>query len=212
MMKILLVDDHTIVRHGLVRILSEMECKFEIDQASNGQEALAMFNSVDYALVLLDISMPGRNGLEILKCIKRDKPTVPVLMLSMHSEGQYAVRSLRLGAAGYITKESASHELQGAVSKVLSGGKYLGPSMAELLAETLFESKKSVEHLHESLSDREQQLVGMMATGKTMTEIANELCLSIKTISTYRTRSLEQLNLRTSGEIIAYAIKNDLSY
>jgi len=211
-MKILLVDDHTIVRHGLVRILSEMECKFEIDQASNGQEALAMFNSVDYALVLLDISMPGRNGLEILKCIKRDKPTVPVLMLSMHSEGQYAVRSLRLGAAGYITKESASHELQGAVSKVLSGGKYLGPSMAELLAETLFESKKSVEHLHESLSDREQQLVGMMATGKTMTEIANELCLSIKTISTYRTRILEKLNLRTSGEIIAYAIKNDLSY
>jgi len=171
-----------------------------------------MFNSVDYALVLLDISMPGRNGLEILKCIKRDKPTVPVLMLSMHSEGQYAVRSLRLGAAGYITKESASHELQGAVSKVLSGGKYLGPSMAELLAETLFESKKSVEHLHESLSDREQQLVGMMATGKTMTEIANELCLSIKTISTYRTRILEKLNLRTSGEIIAYAIKNDLSY
>lgn len=211
-MKILLVDDHTIVRHGLVRILSEMECKFEIDQASNGQEALAMFNSVDYALVLLDISMPGRNGLEILKCIKRDKPTVPVLMLSMHSEGQYAVRSLRLGAAGYITKESASHELQEAVSKVLSGGKYLGPSMAELLAETLFESKKSVEHLHESLSDREQQLVGMMATGKTMTEIANELCLSIKTISTYRTRILEKLNLRTSGEIIAYAIKNDLSY
>ncbi|MFH1026881.1 MAG: response regulator transcription factor, partial [Pseudomonadota bacterium] len=165
-MKVLLVDDHTIVRHGLIRILSEMECKLEIDQASNGQEALAMFNSVDYALVLLDISMPGRNGLEILKCIKRDKPTVPVLMLSMHSEGQYAVRSLRLGAAGYITKESASHELQGAVSKVLSGGKYLGPSMAELLAETLFESKKSVEHLHESLSDREQQLVGMMATGK----------------------------------------------
>ncbi len=211
-MKVLLVDDHTIVRHGLIRILSEMECKFEIDQASNGQEALAMFNSVDYALVLLDISMPGRNGLEILKCIKRDKPTVPVLMLSMHSEGQYAVRSLRLGAAGYITKESASHELQGAVSKVLSGGKYLGPSMAELLAETLFESKKSVEHLHESLSDREQQLVGMMATGKTMTEIANELCLSIKTISTYRTRILEKLNLRTSGEIIAYAIKNNLSY
>lgn len=211
-MKVLLVDDHTIVRHGLIRILSEMECKFEIDQASNGQEALAMFNSCDYALVLLDISMPGRNGLEILKCIKREKPMVPVLMLSMHSEGQYAVRSLRLGAAGYITKESASHELQGAVSKVLSGGKYLGPSMAELLAETLFESKKNVENLHESLSDREQQLVGMMATGKTMTEIANELCLSIKTISTYRTRILEKLNLRTSGEIIAYAIKNDLSY
>lgn len=211
-MKVLLVDDHTIVRHGLIRILSEMECKLEIDQASNGQEALAMFNSVDYALVLLDISMPGRNGLDILKCIKRDKPAVPVLMLSMHSEGQYAVRSLRLGAAGYITKESASHELQVAVSKVLSGGKYLGPSMAELLAETLFESRKTLDHLHESLSDREQQLVGMMATGKTMTEIANELCLSIKTISTYRTRILEKLNLRTSGEIIAYAIKNDLSY
>lgn len=211
-MKVLLVDDHTIVRHGLIRILSEMDCKFEIDQASNGQEALAMFNNCDYALVLLDISMPGRNGLEILKCIKRDKPAVPVLMLSMHSEAQYAVRSLRLGAAGYITKESASHELQGAVSKVISGGRYLGPSMADLLADTIFESKKSAEHLHESLSDREQQLVGMMATGKTMTEIANELCLSIKTISTYRTRILEKLNLRTSGEIIAYAIKNNLSY
>ena len=211
MKKVLVVDDHTIVRHGLVRILSEMDGDFEIDEASNGQEALIMFNCTDYSLVLLDISMPGRNGLEILKYIKRDKPMVPVLMLSMHSERQYAVRALRLGAAGYLSKESASHELQGAVTKVISGGKYLSPSMAELLAETLFESKKSTELLHESLSYREQQLVGMMVSGKTMTEIANELCLSIKTVSTYRARILEKLNLRTSGEIIAYAIKNNLS-
>jgi DNA-binding NarL/FixJ family response regulator len=210
-MKILVVDDHTIVRHGLVRILSEMEYGFKIDEASNGQEALHMFGDSDYALVLLDISMPGRNGLEILKCMKRDKPPVPVLMLSMHSERQYAVRSLRLGASGYLTKESASHELQGAVSKIISGGKYLGPSMAELLAETFLDAKKPLENLHESLSDRERQLVGMMATGKTMTEIANELCLSIKTISTYRTRILEKLNLRTSGEIIAYAINNNIN-
>ena len=212
MKKVLVVDDHTIVRHGLVRILSEMECGFDVDEASNGQEALIMFNSTDYALVLLDISMPGRNGLEILKCIKREKPMVPVLMLSMHSERQYAVRALRLGASGYLTKESASHELQGAVTKVISGGKYLSPSMAELLAETVFESKKPSDHPHESLSDREQQLIGMMATGKTITEIANELCLSIKTVSTYRARILEKLSLRTNGEIIAYAIKNDLSY
>ena len=212
MNKILVVDDHTIVRHGLVRILSEMDGGFEIDEASNGQEALMMFNSSDYSLVLLDISMPGRNGLEILKCIKRDKPMVPVLMLSMHSERQYAVRALRLGAAGYLTKESASHELQGAVTKIISGGKYLSPSMAELLAESLFESKKPItDNLHEALSDREQQLVVMMATGKTITEVANELCLSIKTVSTYRARILEKLNLRTSGEIIAYAIKNNLS-
>lgn len=210
MIKVLLVDDHTIVRHGLIRILSEMECGLEIDEANNGQEALAMFNSSDYSLVLLDISMPGRNGLEILKCIKRDKPSVPVLMLSMHSERQYAVRSLRLGASGYLTKESASNELQEAVTKVLSGGKYLGPSMAELLAETFLEAKKPAEHLHESLSDREQQLVAMMATGKTMTEIANELCLSIKTISTYRSRILGKLNLRTNGEIIAYGITHNL--
>lgn len=211
-MKVLIVDDHTIVRHGLKRIISEMECGFEIDEASNGMEALNMFSGSEYILVLLDISMPGRNGLEILKCLKRDKPTVPVLMLSMHSERQYAIRSLRLGAAGYLTKESAAHELQGAVTKVIAGGKYLSPAMAEILAETLFEPHKQIENLHESLSDRERQLVGMMATGKTMTEIANELCLSIKTISTYRTRILEKLNLKTSGEIIAYAINNNLNY
>lgn len=210
-MKVLVVDDHTIVRHGIIRILAEMDRDFEIDEASNGQEALIMFNNADYALVLLDISMPGRNGLEILKCIKRDKPAVPVLMLSMHSERQYAVRSLRLGAAGYLTKESASYELQAAVTKVMSGGKYLGPAMAELLAETFIDTKKPTEYLHDALSDREQQLVAMMATGKTMTEIANELSLSIKTISTYRSRILEKLHLKTSGEIIAYAINNNLS-
>lgn len=209
-MNVLLVDDHTIVRHGLARILSEMDFDFTIDEANNGLEALTMFNAKGYALVLLDITMPGRNGLEILKCIKRDKPNVPVLMLSMHSERQYAVRALRLGASGYITKESASYELQGAVIKVIAGGKYFGPGMAELLAEALLDNKKTVENPHESLSDREQQLIGMMASGKTMTEIANELSLSIKTISTYRTRVLEKLNLRTSGEIIAYAIKNNL--
>lgn len=207
----MVVDDHTIVRHGLIRILTEMDHLFEIDEACNGQEALSLFGSENYSLVLLDISMPGRNGLEILKCIKRDRPAVPVLMLSMHSERQYAVRALRLGASGYLTKESASYELQGAVTKVLSGGKYLGPAIAELLAETLFEPKKQAENPHESLSDRERQLVGMMATGKTMTEIADELCLSIKTISTYRTRILEKLNLRTSGEIVAYAINNNLN-
>lgn len=210
-MKVLVVDDHTIVRHGLKRILLEMEQCFEVDEACNSQEALAMAGCYEYALVLLDISMPGRNGLEVLKGIKRDKPQVPVLMLSMHSERQYAVRSLRLGASGYLTKESASQELQGAVTRIIGGGKYLGPALAELLAETLFEPNKPAEQPHESLSDRERQLVGMMATGRTMTEIANELCLSIKTISTYRSRILEKLNLRTSGEIIAYAINNNLN-
>lgn len=210
-MKVLIVDDHTIVRHGLKRILLEMEQGFEVDEACNAQEALAMSNCCEYALVLLDVSMPGRNGLEVLKSIKRDKPQVPVLMLSMHSERQYAVRSLRLGASGYLTKESASHELQGAVTKIIGGGKYLGPALAELLAETLFEPNKPAEHPYERLSGREQQLVGMMATGRTMTEIANELCLSIKTISTYRSRILEKLSLRTSGEIIAYAINNNLN-
>ena len=210
-MKVLIVDDHTIVRHGLKRILLEMEQGFEVDEACNAQEALAMSNDCEYALVLLDISMPGRNGLEVLKSIKRDNPQVPVLMLSMHSERQYAVRSLRLGASGYLTKESASHELQGAVTRIISGGKYLGPALAELLAETLFETNRPAEQPHETLSDRERQLVDMMATGRTMTEIANELCLSIKTVSTYRSRILEKLNLRTSGEIIAYAINNNLN-
>lgn len=209
-MKVLVADDHTIVRHGIMRILSEMEHDFEIDEASNGQEALSLFSCAEYALVLLDITMPGRNGLEILKCFKQDKPLVPVLMLSMHSERQYAVRSLRLGASGYLTKESASSELQAAVTKVMTGGKYLGPGMAELLAETLVTPQKNIINPHDSLSDRERQLVAMMATGKTMTEIANELCLSIKTVSTYRSRILEKLNLKTSGEIIAYAFNNGL--
>lgn len=134
---------------------------------------------------------------------------VPVLMLSMHSERQYAVRAFRLGASGYLSKESASHELQGAVNKILSGGKFLSLSMTETLAE-MVSDKQTAEYPHETLSAREKQLIVMMASGKTMTEIANELCLCIKTVSAYRARILEKLKLRTSGEITAYAIKNNL--
>ena len=210
MKRLLVIDDHAIVRQGFIRIVEEMQdYVLTIDEAGSEQEALLLAEGTEYDLVLLDISLQGRNGIDLLKQLKRLAPKVPVLMLSMYPVEQYAARAIRAGASGYITKEGAATELQSAVRKVLSGGRYLTESVAESLADAIADERRE-KPADELLSDREFQVICMMASGKTMTEIADTLNLSIKTISTYRNRILEKLNLRTTGEIIAYAVSSGL--
>ena len=209
-MKILIVDDHAIVRRGLREILEENgDLEMEFIEAGSSQEALAALQRRTCDLMLLDISLPGRNGLELLSQVTRLYPRLPVLIISMYPEDQYAVRALRLGAAGYLTKESAPEELVAAVRKVLSGGRYISSQLAELLAADLTGGQLN-RPLHESLSDRELQVACMMSRGKTVTEIGRELSLSEKTISTYRTRILAKLSLRNNAEIISYCLRNNL--
>jgi len=208
MIRILVADDHTIVREGLKQILGEEKDMNVADEASNGQEALQKIQKHEYDCVLLDISMPGRSGLEVLKDIKILRPKLPVLILSMHSEELYAIRALRAGASGYLTKASASEELIGAIRKVSTGRKYVSTSLAEKLA---FELDTDASKLpHETLSDREHQVMIMLATAKSVKEIADEVCLSVKTISTYRMRIMEKMNLKKNAELTLYAIQHHL--
>jgi DNA-binding NarL/FixJ family response regulator len=208
MYRVVICDDHAIVRKGVREILSETADIQVAGEASNWQELLLLLTANQVDLVLLDISMPDRNGLDILKQLKHDRPAVKVLMLSMYPEEQYAIRALRAGAAGYLTKESALDELVKAVEKVAAGGKYLSSALSDKLIAN-FSSPPS-ESLHESLSDREFQVLGMIASGKSMTEIAAELSISVKTVSTYRTRILEKMNLKNNVELTSYALKNHL--
>jgi DNA-binding NarL/FixJ family response regulator len=208
MIKILIADDHAIVREGLKQILSESADLSVVDEASTGQEVLEKISKNDLDLVILDIAMPGRGGLDILKEIKTQKPRLPVLMLSMYPEEQYAVRVLKAGASGYLTKESAPGELVRAIRQISQGKKYVSPSLAEKLAVDLEIS--SDKPSHETLSDREYQVMCMIASGNTLKEIADGLSLSIKTISTYRSRILEKMNMKTNAELTHYAIKNNL--
>ncbi len=208
MLKILIADDHAIVRKGLMKILKESDNGISVDEAGHGQEALALVLQTSYALVLMDISMPGRGGLDVLKEMKSHRPQLPVLMLSMHPEEEYAIRALRAGASGYVTKDSAADELVGAIRKVLSGGRYVSSSLAEKLA---FEMDADAGKLpHETLSDREYQVLRMIASGKTVTEIGQELSLSVKTISTYRSRILEKMRAKNNAELTRYAFANRL--
>ncbi len=208
MIKILVADDHTIVREGLKQIVGEVDDMAVADEAGNGQEALSKIREGEYDVVLLDISMPGRSGLEILKDIRAERPKLPVLILSMHSEEQYAIRALRAGASGYLTKASAPDELIGAIRKVSRGRKYVTASLAEKLALELDADTRKPPH--ETLSDREYQVMLMLAAGKSVTEIADELCLSVKTISTYRSRILEKMNMKKNAELTLYAVQNHL--
>jgi two-component system, NarL family, invasion response regulator UvrY len=208
MIRILVADDHAIVREGLKQILADVNDMAVRDEAAGGQEALAKIRSGEFDVVLLDISMPGRSGLEILKEIKAERPKLPVLILSMHAEEQYAVRALRAGASGYLTKASAPDELIGAIRKVSCGRKYVSSSLAEKLALDLdIDTKKPP---HATLSDREYQVMLMLASGKSVKEIADELCLSVKTISTYRTRVMQKMNMKKNAELTLYAIRNHL--
>lgn len=208
MIRILIADDHAIVRRGLKQILTEIPGVAAIDEAANGQEVLAMVNKEDYDLVLLDISMPGRSGLDVLKQIRAEMPGVSVLMLSMHPEEQYAVRALKAGAAGYLTKESAPDELIMAARKILAGGRYVSASLAERLVYDL--DRPSDKPPHETLSDREFQILRMIASGKTVKEIGEDLALSVKTVCTYRARILAKMRLKNNAEITRYAIENGL--
>lgn len=208
MKSIIIADDHEIVRAGLKQIISNDPDLVVEGEARDGQELLEKLRKKKYDVVLLDMKMPGRSGLEILKQLKQEHPSMPVLVLSMHPEEQYAVRTIKAGASGYITKETAPDRLVEAIRKVCSGGKYISPSLAEQLADSIADSRSKP--LHEYLTDREFQVTCMIASGKTITEIAKELFLSVKTISTYRQRILEKMNMKNNAELTHYVISNNL--
>jgi len=207
-MRVLIADDHAVVRRGLKEILTDEFGKCTFGEAKTSQEAFIQAQKQDWDLVILDIAMPGKSGLELLGDLKQIWPHVPVLILSVYSEEQFARRALKGGAAGYLTKESVPEELVKAVRKVLGGGRYISTSLAEKLAWDLAASGDKP--LHELLSDREFQVFRMIASGKAVKEIANELALSVKTVSTYRGRILDKTGMRNNAELIRYAVQNHL--
>ena len=208
MLRILVADDHEVVRKGLVKVLAEILQPIKVDEANNGQEALSKVLKSEYDLVVLDIKMPGKSGLDVLKEIKEHKPKLPVLILSMHPEEQFAIRAMRAGASGYLTKECAGDELVLAVRKALKGERYISNTLAEILAgELTIDSGKP---LHEILSDREYQVMLMIASGKPVGAIAKELRLSVKTVSSYRANILLKTRMKNNAEITHYAIQNKL--
>ena len=202
------MDDHAVVRRGVRELLTEAFPGCEVTEVGSGDDAMGTFTESMYQLVVLDLALPGRGGLDALKQLHAHAPQVPVLVLSAHSEDQYAIRALRAGARGYITKQSASEELVLAVRKVLAGTPYVSASLAEHLAGLLTRSPERPPH--ETLSDREMQVFRMLATGKSVKEIGAELELSDKTISTYRARVLDKMNLRTNAELMRYALRSGL--
>ncbi|MEO6062318.1 MAG: response regulator transcription factor [Thermoflexales bacterium] len=208
MLKILLADDHAVVRQGVKQILAEAFPQAIFGEAQNAPELLALVGGGRWDIVVLDLAMPGGNGLEALKRIKHDHPQLPVLILSMYPEDQYAVRTIRAGSAGYLNKESAPEELVQAIRKVLHGGKYISTAVADELV--LHARHEDDQPLHKHLSDREYQVLCLIASGKEVKEISTELSLSAKTISTYRARILIKMNLRTNAELTHYAIQNSL--
>ena len=208
MIKILIADDHAIVREGLKQILAETTDLVVAGEVANGHEVLESIRKEEWDLVLLDLAMPGRDGLETLKELKREKPKLPVLILSIYPEEQYAVRALKAGASGYLTKESAPEELIAAIRKVSQGGKYISSSLAENLA--LHLEVATERPVHEMLSDREYQVMLMIASGKTVKEIADEMCLSVKTVSTYRVRALNKMAMKNNSAFTYYAMKHGL--
>lgn len=202
------MDDHAVVRKGLKQIFDETVDIAVVDEAGSGNELIDKIRHTKYDVVLLDISMPGKDGLDTLKDIKNIRPELPVLIFTVYPEDQYAVRVLRAGASGYINKESEPEELIDAIRKIARGRKYISPFLAELLATNLEAGSETP--LHDNLSDREFQVMCKIASGKKVTQIAQELSLSINTISTYRNRILEKMNLKSNTEITHYAIKNNL--
>lgn len=207
MTRILIADDHAIVRQGLKQILANALNSVLLGEAASVTEMFALLKQGEWDAVIMDLSMPGGSGLEALKQIKHDYE-IPVLVLSVSPEDQYAVRTLRAGAAGYLTKETAPEELVQAVERILRGGKYVSTALAETLAGQI--GKEYVGALHESLSDRELEVLCLIASGKAVGQIAEELKLSVKTVSTYRARVLQKMKLKTNAELTHYAIQNGL--
>ena len=207
-MRILITEDHAVVRQGLKLILADHFKNAVFGEARNATEALAHVWKEKWDVVVLDITMPGRSGLEVLKEIKRLRPKLPVLILSMHPEDQFAVRLLKAGAAGYLTKESAGEELVGAIRKVVAGGRYISPLLAERMASYLTIDVQKAPH--ERLSDREFLILRMIASGKQVSQIAIEISLSVATISTYRARILEKMDMKNNAELTHYALQKGL--
>lgn len=207
--RIIIADDHAIVREGLKQILADSPDMVVAGDAENGTDAVKLARRGDADVLLLDISMPDRSGIDVLKQIKKEVPRLAVLMLSMHREDQYAIRSLKAGAAGYLNKQSAPAELVDAIRQVAGGRKYISAALAQELANQVGDENRAVPP-HETLSDREYQTMIMIASGKTVSDIAGELSLSVKTISMYRSRLLQKMKLRHNAELTHYAIKNQL--
>lgn len=208
MIKVLIADDHLVVREGVRKILAETSDIVLAGEASSGKELLAKVRSDDWDVVLLDISMPDRNGLLLLDELKQDNPDLPVLIFTIHSEEQFAIRSLKAGAAGYINKEIPSDELVKAIRKAAVGGRYISQNLAEIMAFDL--QNQHLELPHETLSNREFQIMRMIASGKSLKEIGDELFLSAKTVSTYRARILGKMNMKSNAELTLYASQNML--
>lgn len=206
---VLIADDHAIVRQGLRQILSDTEDLVVAGEASDGVQAMQLVRGAEWDVVLLDVSMPDRNGIDTLKLIKKEYPRLPVLILSMHPEEHYAIRALKAGASGYLSKQSAPEQLVTAIRQVASGKKYVSPSVAEALAAAITEDDDG-RPPHERLSDREYQTLCMIASGKTLTQIGEELNLSVKTVSVYRARLLEKMKLKNNAELTHYGLKHGL--
>lgn len=208
---VLIADDHAIVRQGLKQILSETEDLVVAGEADDGVEALHLARQQEWNVFLLDVSMPNRNGIDTLKQLKKEFPKLPVLILSMHPEEQYAVRALKAGASGYLTKQSAPEQLVTAIRQVAGGRKYVSPTVAMQLADAIANDSDSEQPPHELLSDREYEVLKLIATGKTLTQIAEELNLAVATISTFRARILTKLGLSSTAELIRYGLENGLT-
>jgi len=207
-MRILIADDHAMFRRGLRETLAEAFSRINFGEAKTAAETLDLVRGQHWDVVILDISMPGRSGLDILDDVKRLRPRTPVLLLTMHPEQQYARRALKAGAAGYLTKDSVPDELKTAIKKIVAGGRYVSATLAEKLAVDLRQGADVP--LHELLSDREFQILRMLASGKTVKEMAEELSLSVKTVSTYRARILEKSGMKTNADLIRYALEAQL--
>jgi two-component system, NarL family, invasion response regulator UvrY len=207
MIRVLIADDHPIVRSGLKQIVSG-EADMSVTEAGDGAEALGLIDAGDFNMVLLDLSMPGMSGLEVLSQIRTRRPQLPVLVLSAYPEAEFAVRIIKAGASGYLNKHLAPEELVTAIRRVMSGRKYIGPEVAELIADSL---GKDGDGTHAALSDREFQVMLLIGAGKTVSEIADEIALSVKTVSTYRTRILEKMNLKNNAELMRYVVENKIA-
>jgi two-component system invasion response regulator UvrY len=208
MIRVLLADDHTMVRTGLKEILADTGDIAVAGEASSGTEVLACIRAEDYEVLVLDMSMPGRSGIELIKQVKGEKPKLRILVLSMHSEAQYAVRALKAGASGYLTKDSAADQLVAAIRRIAAGGAVVSPETAERLA--LDFDRPSDALPHTLLSDREFEVFQLIVAGKTMTEIAEQLALSVKTVSTHKTHIMEKMNFSNQVELIRYALAHKL--
>ncbi|OFW00322.1 MAG: DNA-binding response regulator [Acidobacteria bacterium RIFCSPLOWO2_02_FULL_68_18] len=207
-LRVLVADDHPIVRSGLRQMLADAPDVEEVGEAADPQQVLDLARARDWDVIVLDISLPGRGGLDVLKTLKDERPKRPVLILSMHAENQYAVRTLRAGAAGYLTKEAAPERLLEAIRKVAAGGRYISPAVADQLAGVI--GGDAAAPPHQSLSDREFEVLRLIASGKTVGEIAKLLSLSVKTVSSYRARILEKTGLKNNAGIMRYALEHRL--